>query len=798
MVINLKQKEKDVQQESSEKHKSIENWIREKKKQKDTNSTQATLAFEKILKNGVIKAGDVYTQIIEFRDISYNLVPEHKQIEIFNTWCDILNSFDSNTDFQLLLYNKKKQDFEVGEKVTIAPNNDQFDGVRNEYSNFLEGQLSKGNNSVTKRKFIAYSINAKNEELAIRNLYRVNSNLIQGLNDLGSQTRTLNFTDTTALLHQILNPDEPRRLTEYQTLIESGLSSKDMVSPMAMNFSKKGTFFKLNSTYNKIAYFEILASEMSDTILADLTNLEEMNMLVSFKISPMDQSEAVKFVKNKLTDIDSMKINEQKKAVRSGYDMDILPPELKSSAEESEELLNDLQKKNERGFMVTITIMATEMDGQQLDIAFEQIKTLCQRYNIFCRLPIYQQEEALMSTLPIGINQLYLDRMMTTSSTAIFIPFTTQELFDNREGNQYYGLNQLSNNLIRASRKDLRNPNGLILGTPGSGKSFAAKRELLDSYLTTRDDIMIIDPEREYAPLVKALGGQVIELSPSSKYYLNPLDINENYSEDDNPIALKTDFVSSLCELILGGKEGLTPVEQSIISRVTIQIYQEYFQSSSPEDMPILEDLYNELLKQPEQEAQTLAKGLEMYVSGAFNFFNHRTNVDLNNRVINFDISGLGKQLKKIGMLIVQDQIWNRVSINRGSRFTRIYIDEFHLLVKDEQTASFSLDIWKRFRKWDGIPTGITQNIKDLMMSDEVENIFDNSDFILLFNQAHADRKILSEKLQISQSQQKYITNSRAGEGLIIYDSTILPLSDNFPTGTKTFELLSTKPAERY
>src|SRR5699024_3407012 len=241
--------------------------------------------------------------------------------------------------------------------------------------------------SVTKRKFIAYSINAKNEELAIRNLYRVNSNLIQGLNDLGSQTRTLNFTDTTALLHQILNPDEPRRLTDYQTLIESGLSSKDMVSPMAMNFSKKGTFFKLNSTYNKIAYFEILASEMSDTILADLTNLEEMNMLVSFKISPMDQSEAVKFVKNKLTDIDSMKINEQKKAVRSGYDMDILPPELKSSAEESEKLLNDLQKKNERGFMVTITIMATEMDGQQLDIAFEQIKTLCQRYNIFCRLP---------------------------------------------------------------------------------------------------------------------------------------------------------------------------------------------------------------------------------------------------------------------------------------------------------------------------------------------------------------------------------------------------------------------------
>ena len=351
--------------------------------------------------------------------------------------------------------------------------------------------------------------------------------------------------------------------------------------------------------------------------------------------------------------------------------------------------------------------------------------------------------------------------------------------------------------MIMANRKKLRNPNGLILGTPGSGKSFGAKRELLDCFLTTKDDILVIDPEREYAPLVNKFNGQIVELSPSSGMYVNPLDINENYSEDDNPIALKTDFVMSLCELVLGGKEGLNAVEASVISRVTIEIYRKYFSNPKPENMPILEDLYNELKAQPENEAQVLAKGLEMYVTGAFNFFNNRTNVNLDNRVINFDISGLGKQLKKIGMLIVQDQIWNKVTENRGKIFTRVYIDEFHLLLRDEQTAGYSQEIWKRFRKWGGIPTGITQNVKDLMGSQEIESIFDNSDFVLLYNQSYSDRELLSEKLHISPKQQQYITNSQAGEGLFIYDHIILPFKDQFPQNTTIYELLSTKPGEK-
>lgn len=794
MAINLKERERQIQEESAEKQKSVENWIKDKSRQKTKDSTQNSLPFERILRSGVIKANKQYTQIIEFLDINYQLAPEYKQAEIFNQWCDFLNYFDSSVQFQLLFYNKKKGINEPGESVSLLSQNDNFDDIRLEYSDYLEQQLDKGNNLIKKRKFVAYTVTAEDDEKALLNLKRVERDIYGSFNNIGIQYRTLDFSDVVEILHGILNPDEPRKQLDFNEIINSGLSTKDMVAPMSMNFNKKGTYFKLNSSYNQVGYIQILASELSDRMLAELTDLNENNLIVSFKIEPLEQNRAIKFVKNKLSDIEAMKIEEQKKAVRSGYDMDILPPDLKSNAEESQALLEDLRNRNEHGFMVTITIMATEMTPDEMETSVYQIKNLCQKYNITYRVPIFQQEETLMTTLPLGVNQVYLDRMLTTSSTAIFMPFTTQELFDNSEGSQYYGINQLSNNLVMTNRKNLRNPNGLILGTPGSGKSFGAKRELLDVFLTTEDDILVIDPEKEYAPLVKALNGQVIELSQSSGVYVNPLDINENYSEDDEPIALKTDFVTSLCELILGGKDGLSAVEQSVISRVTIAIYQRYFENPTPENMPIFQDLYEELLKQDEPEAQILAKGMEMYVTGAFNFFNHRTNVDMNNRVINFDISGLGKQLKKLGMLIVQDQIWNRVTINRKKKFTRVYIDEFHLLLRDEQTASYSTDIWKRFRKWWGIPTGITQNIKDLMGSAEIENIFDNTDFILLFNQSFSDREILSQKLQISPSQQQFITNSPAGEGLIISDNIILPIKDEYPEDTNIFKLLSTKP----
>jgi len=404
-----------------------------------------------------------------------------------------------------------------------------------------------------------------------------------------------------------------------------------------------------------------------------------------------------------------------------------------------------------------------------------------------------------MSSLPLGDNQIGIQRGLTTSSTAIFVPFTTQELFQQGGEALYYGLNALSNNLIMVDRKLLKNPNGLILGTPGSGKSFSAKREITNVILITKDDVIICDPEGEYYPLVARLRGQVIKISPTSTDYINPMDLNLNYSEEDNPLTLKSDFILSLCELIVGGKEGLQPIEKTVIDRCVRLVYRDYLADPKPENMPILEDLYNELRRQDEKEAQYIATALEIYVTGSLNVFNHRTNVDIQNRLVCYDIKELGKQLKKLGMLIVQDQVWNRVTANRAEgKSTRYYIDEFHLLLKEEQTAAYSVEIWKRFRKWGGIPTGITQNIKDLLASREIENIFENSDFIYMLNQASGDRQILAKQLNISPYQLSYVTHSGEGEGLLFYGNIILPFADKFPKNTELYRIMTTRPNEKY
>ena len=449
-------------------------------------------------------------------------------------------------------------------------------------------------------------------------------------------------------------------------------------------------------------------------------------------------------------------------------------------------------------FMLTFLVMNTADTKSQLENNVFQASSIAQKYNCVLTRLDFQQEEGLMSSLPIGLNQIDIQRGLTTSSTAIFIPFTTQELYQNGKEALYCGLNALSGNIIMVDRKFLKNPNGMILGTPGSGKSFSAKREIANVFLVTDDDIIICDPESEYGTLVERLNGQVIKISPTSTDFVNPMDLNLNYSDDESPLSLKSDFILSLCELIVGGKEGLQPVEKTIIDRCVRLVYRDYLGDPVPEKMPILEDLYNELRKQDEKEAQYIATALEIYVTGSLNVFNHRTNINIDNRVVSFDIKELGKQLKKIGMLIVQDAVWNRVTINRDERkSTRYYIDECHLLLKEEQTAAYMVEIWKRFRKWGGIPTGITQNVKDLLASKEIENIIENSDYIYMLNQASGDRQILAQKLNISPHQLSYVTHSGEGEGLLFYGSTILPFVDHFPKDTELYRLMTTKLTEK-
>ena len=484
----------------------------------------------------------------------------------------------------------------------------------------------------------------------------------------------------------------------------------------------------------------------------------------------------------------------EKLEITSKAYLSLFPSDLATYGKDAKALLKELQSQNERMFLITFLIMNTGRTEQELENNVFQASSIAQKHNCNLRRLDFQQEQGLMSSLPLANNLIEIQRALTTSSTAIFIPFTTQELFQNGDEALYYGLNALSSNLIMVDRKKLKNPNGLILGTPGSGKSFSAKREITNAFLVTDDDVIICDPEAEYTPLVNCLEGQVIKISPTSTHYINPMDINESYSEDDNPLALKADFILSLCELIVGGKEGLQPIEKTVIDRCVHQIYQHYFEDPKPENMPLLEDLYHALLQQEEKEAHRVATALEIYVKGSLNLFNHRTNVDINNRFVCYDIKELGKQLKKIGMLIVQDQVWGRVTANRSAgKTTRYYMDEFHLLLKEEQTAAYSVEIWKRFRKWGGIPTGITQNVKDLLSSREVENIFENSDFVYMLNQAAGDRQILAQQLNISPHQLSYVTHSGEGEGLLFYGNVILPFVDHFPTDLALYKIMTTK-----
>ena len=781
---------------AKEKKKIVMQRKKDKKAKKIPKSAQQTIPYIEMCRDGICKVNSrLYTKTIRFYDINYQLAQNEDKTAIFENWCDFLNYFDSSIFVQLTFHNQKTSINEFKKAIHIPEQDDEFNEIRKEYSDMLQNQLLKGNNGLLKYKYITFGIEADNVRTAKSKLDRIETDILNNFKTLGVKTEALSGYERLKVLHDVFNMDsnEPFRFS-FDMIARTGLSSKDFIAPTSFDF-REGKCFKMGKIIGAVSFLQILAPELNDRMLADFLDMDS-NITVNFHIRTLDQAKAIKSIKSKITDLDKMKIEEQKKAVRSGYDMDIIPSDLATFGGEAKRLLQDLQTRNERMFLVTIILMNTSTTRQKLENAVFQTASIAQKYNCALKRLDFQQEEGLMSSLPIGLNQVEIERGLTTSSTAVFIPFVSQELFQDGQA-LYYGLNALSNNMIMLDRKQLKNPNGLILGTPGSGKSFSAKREMTNAFLITEDDIIVCDPEAEYYPLVQKLGGQVIRVSPVSADYINPLDINLNYSEEENPLTLKSDFILSMCELIVGGKDGLQPVEKTIIDRGVRMVYQDYLADPVPEKMPILEDLYNILREQKEPEAQRIATALEIYVHGSLNVFNHRTNVDVNNRFVCYDIKELGKQLKKLGMLIVQDQVWNRVTINRAQhKATRYYMDEFHLLLKEEQTAAYSVEIWKRFRKWGGIPTGITQNVKDLLASREVENIFENSDFIYLLNQASGDRKILSAALNISPSQQNYVTNSNAGEGLIFYGSTIVPFKDDFPKNTQLYRIMTTKPEE--
>lgn len=809
-----------------------------KRKQERNISAQNSIPYREMAKDGICRVQEkYYSKTIRFYDINYQLAQNEDKNAIFENWCDFLNYFDSTIHFQISFINHHSNMKEFESVIQIQPQNDAFDDVRMEYAQMLRNQLAKGNNGLVRTKYITFGIEAENIREAKPKLERIEADILNNFKVLGVSAYPLNGEERLQILYETFNPEEkvPFQFS-YDRILRSGMGTKDFVAPTSFVF-KEGKTFQMGNTIGAASYLQILAPELTDKMLAEFLDMNR-NLIVNLHIQSIDQMKAIKLVKNKVTDINRMKIEEQKKAVRAGYDMDIIPSDLNTYGGEAKRLLEDLQSRNERMFLVTVLFLNTAKTKQELDNAVFQTAGIAQKYNCSLRRLDYLQEQGLMSSVPLGMNMIPIKRALTTTSTAIFVPFTTQELFMGGES-LYYGLNALSNNMIMVDRKKLKNPNGLILGTPGcftgetklllpdgrkvsflelfaekeevfvnsfdfqkqelvkargydvrctkevtelvevelengeivrctpdhwfltqsagyveacnlkvgakfipehevkavrflsleeavpvydisvegyqnfllscgvvvhnSGKSFAAKREIANVFFATQDDIIIGDPEGEYYPLVHALGGQVIHISPTSHDYINPMDINLDYSDDDNPLGFKSDFILSLCELIMGSRNGIEAEEKSVIDRCLPLVYQKYFENPTPENMPVLGDLYDCLRKQEEVQAQRIATALEIYVNGSLNVFNHHTNVELNNRIVCFDIKDLGKQLKKLGMLIVQDQVWNRVTVNRvAHKSTRYYIDEFHLLLKEEQTAAYSVEIWKRFRKWGG------------------------------------------------------------------------------------------------
>ena len=786
----------------------------EQKKKKIPFTAQETLPYKEIYRDGICQTEDkFFSKTIQFFDINYQLAKNDDKTTIFENYCEFLNYFDSSVRFQITFLNQQVNFDEYSKTIDIPPKGDAFDDIRKEYADMLKMQLAKGNNGLVKTKYITFGIKAESLRAAKSRLERIETGILNNFKVLGAAARPLNGLERLKILHDTMNMDtkEPFKF-HYGMVAKTGLGTKDFIAPTGFDF-RNDSYFRMGQTFGCVSYLQITSPELTDKMLADFLDMEE-NLIVNIHVQPVDPKVAIKSLKNILSNIQKMKIEEQKKAVRSGYDMDIIPTDISTYGEEAENLLNELQSRNEKMFKVTFLLMNTADSKRKLDNIAYQTAGIAQKYNCNIRRLQYLQEQGMVASLPLGMNQTGVHRLLTTTSTAIFVPFTTQELFMDGEA-LYYGLNALSNNMIMVDRKKLKNPNGLILGTPGSGKSFAAKREILNVFLITDDDIIVCDPEGEYFPLVNALNGQVVKISAKSTDYINPMDVNldviyhpEKYringdTEDvDTIISDKSEFIASFCELIMKKPQGaeLDGDEVSIIDHCIKDIYEEFlYNDPVPEKMPVLEDFLNRLNDYADQNdaARRIANCLQLYVTGSQNVFNHRTNVDMNNRVVCFDIKDLGTTLRKAGMLIVQNMVWTRVSTNRAlKKATRYYVDEFHLLLKQLQTANYSVEIWKRFRKWGGIPTGLTQNVSDFLGSLAVENIVGNSDFIYMLNQHSGDQKILAEKLNISQHQLSFVNNSNAGEGLIFYGNVIIPFSDKYPTDTKTYAIMSTKPEE--
>ena len=766
-----------------------------KGKKRAALSAQQTIPYVRMLPDGVCQLpGGLYTKTVEYEDINYSVASTEDQTAIFSGWSSFLNYFDSSLPFQLSFINRRSHS-RSRYKVNIPQAEDDFNSVRAEFTGMLKNQIARSNNGIERSKYITFGIPAESLDEARPRLERVEADVMSNFKRLGVPSEPMDGRARLALLHGQMHPGsrEPFRFS-WGDIAKTGLSTKDFIAPDSFDF-RQPRLFRMGQYWGAASYSQILASELSDKLLAEILELDA-EMTVTLHIQTVDQLKAIKTIKGKISDIGKMKVEEQRKAVRAGYDPDILPPDLITFSKDAAELLADLQSRNERMFLLTFTVVNLAPTRQRLENDIFTVGGIAQKYNCTLKRLDWQQEQGFVSSLALGGNEVEIQRGMTTSSTAVFIPFMTREL--RMAGpSLYYGMNALSHNVIMADRKKLKSANGLYLGSTGSGKSFAAKRELLNVFLTIpQDRIIIVDPMGEYAPLVRRLGGQVIEIAPDSPNHINPMDIQMGGNDEDSPLSMKADFLLSLCELVVGGKEGLQPIEKTVIDRCVRLVYRDLALGVGDGRMPLLQDLYEELLKQPEPEARRVATALELYCTGSLNLFNHPTNVKTDCRVVCIVLKGMGDNLRKIAMHVTNEFVNSSVNTNYQSGIsTWCYFDEFHVLLRDQLTASYFVSIWQMLRKRGCVPSALTQNVKHLLASPEIQNILDNTDFMILLSQAQSDRAILAKQLGISEHQLSYITHSNSGEGLLFYGNVTIPFMDRFPRG-EIYDLLTTRPED--
>ncbi len=752
------------------------------------HTVQDTICIKRIWEDGIFLVGkNKYSLTYKFTDINYAVASKEDKESMFLSYSELLNSLDSEATAKITIVLRKinKTDFE--KKILLPFKEDGLDIYRQEYNQMLLDKTINSNGMI-KEIYLTISVVKRNYEEAKNYFRRVGNDIISHLAKLGSFCTELSAYEKIKVLYNFYRPGEETNFNlNLSSMIKKGHDFKDYICPNNLSF--KNDYFEMNNKYGRVFFLKDYASYIKDTMVSELTEINQ-NMMLSIDIISVPTDEAVREVENRLLAVETNITNWQRKQNANNNFSAVVPYDMEQQRKESKEFLDDLTTRDQRMMFANLTIAIIADTKEQLESDTESILITARKH--LCQIvPLkYQQLNGLNTVLPIGVRKIQNLRTLTTESLAVLNPFKVQEVFDN--GGIYYGENAISHNLIMINKANLLNQSSLIFGVPGSGKSFSAKELITFLSLSTDDDILICDPEGEYSALVKSVGGEVIEISSNSKDHINAMDMIEGYGEDDNPVADKSEFILSLFEQL--DKKSLGPKEKSIIDRCTALVYSDYRKTGK---IPTLITLREKLLEQPEKEAQELALALELFTNGSLNIFAHETNVNTNSRIISYDIYKLGKQLKTMGLLVITDALLNRVTENykKGKR-THIFIDEIHVLFENEYSANFFNSAWRQFRKRDAYPTAITQNVKYLLSSPEGTGMLSNSEFILMLNQAPSDRKELAKLLNISKEQLSYITNSKAGCGLIRYGGALIPFVNKFPTNTKLYKLMTTKPGE--